>query len=488
MLSRFFLLLVTSFMFQVGFAQQDSTAIKISGDNVVASENILTQNQARQKEFVKSENDRFIFQNKVINGLYVITSGTLMVLLYLLYRSNDKRKKANEDLKKANLELIDAKEKAEAGSLLKTQFVSTISHELRTPLYGIVGITNIILEEHRELVDSPHLNSLKFSARYLLSLVNDLLQINKIEENKITLENMIFNIGDEMNSITDSLNFIALKNNNKLVTEIDSTIPDALIGDKLRLSQVFMNLVSNALKFTKDGEVKLIAKLEKVSNLKHYIRFKVQDNGVGIAKENQDKIFDKFVQLERKEGDYQGTGLGLSIVQKLIELFGSKIELESEEGVGTTFSFTICFESDEKKKTEIINNIEVDLSTGNSLKILVVEDNKINQIVTRKVLVSNNFICTLVDDGYGAIELLDQEKFDLILMDINMPVINGFDTTVLIRKKGIKIPIIALTAFDKEDILDESLSAGMNDIIIKPFEPSVLFQAISNCMEKSRMN
>ncbi len=455
--------------------------VKLAGSEIELDE---YQRQINKIEGEKYQQLKDLKESKLIVLLFVIILFILLLLLYSLYKNSSYRERSNRDLKVANEELKIAKEKAEEASQLKTQFVSTISHELRTPLYGVVGITNIILDEHKELANSPHLNSLKFSARYLLSLVNDLLQINKIEENKITLENMIFNITDEIITIVDSLEFIAVKNNNKLYTEIDSKIPEFLIGDKLRLSQVFMNLVSNALKFTKDGSVTVCAKLSRIEGSKHYLYFEVKDTGVGIAKEDQEKIFEKFVQIERKEGDYQGTGLGLSIVQRLTELFGSKIHLESEEGKGTTFSFTIGFEADESKKNEIINNIVVDLSLNQFYKILVVEDNKINQIVTKKILESNNFKCTILDDGYAAINLLESEHFDVVLMDINMPIINGFETTKLIRKKEISIPIIALTAFDKQEILEQALSCGMNDIIIKPFEQAKLFQVINNLINK----
>lgn len=455
--------------------------VKLAGNEIEIDE---YQRQINKIELEKHEQSKDLKESKLIVLLFVIILLILLLLVYSLYRNNNLREQSNRELKLANEKLKIAKEKAEEASQLKTQFVSTISHELRTPLYGVVGITNIIIDEHKELSNSPHLNSLKFSARYLLSLVNDLLQINKIEENKITLENMIFNVADEIKTIVDSLEFIAVKNNNKLLCEIDPEIPEFLIGDKLRLSQVFMNLVSNALKFTKDGEVKVIAKQDHIEGIKHYVFFSVEDNGVGIAKEDQEKIFEKFVQIERKEGDYQGTGLGLSIVQKLIELFGSKIQLESQDGVGTTFSFVIGFEADEVKKNEIINNIEVDLSSNHFYKILVVEDNKINQIVTKKILETNNFKCTILEDGYAAINLLDTETFDVILMDINMPIINGFETTKLIRKKGITIPVIALTAFDKQEITEQALSCGMNDIIIKPFEQAKLFQVINNLINK----
>ena len=455
--------------------------VKLAGGEIELDE---LERQINKIEGEKDEQSKDLKESKLIVLLFVIIFFILLLLLYSLYKNNKFRDQSNKELKIANEELKIAKDKAEFASQLKTQFVSTISHELRTPLYGVVGITNIILEEHKELANSPHLNSLKFSARYLLSLVNDLLQINKIEENKIVLENMIFNISDEIKTIIESLEFIAVKNNNKLILKIDSSIPEFIIGDKLRLSQIFMNLVSNALKFTKDGEVRIIADLDRVEGTKSFIKFQITDTGVGIAKVDQEKIFEKFVQIERKEGDYQGTGLGLSIVQKLAELFGSTIELESEEGVGTTFTFIIGFESDESQRNEIINNIEVDLSSKHFYKILVVEDNKINQIVTKKILEGNNFKCQIIDDGYAAINLLESETFDVVLMDINMPIINGFETTKLIRKKGITIPVIALTAFDKEEITEEALASGMNDIIIKPFEPVKLFQIITNIINK----
>jgi len=386
----------------------------------------------------------------------------------------------------ANEDLIIANEKAEEASLLKTQFVSTISHELRTPLYGVVGITNMILDEHKELAESPHLNSLKFSARYLLSLVNDILQINKIEEKRIVLETLTFNIPDEISIITNSLEFIANKNENAMRIQVDENIPEFLIGDKLRFSQILMNLTSNALKFTKKGEVVISARQVGVQGKMHHIEFKIIDNGIGIAKEDQAKIYDKFVQIGRKDDDYQGTGLGLSIVKRLIELFQSEIQIESEPNEGTTFSFTIAFESDPAKTREIINNIDVDLTSSQILRVLVVEDNKINQMVTRKIIEKNNFKCDIVEDGLTAIKLLETEIYDIILMDINMPIINGFETTRRIRAMKITTPVVALTAFDKQEITEEAMSCGMNDIIIKPFEPVKLFQIINTQIIKRR--
>ena len=456
----------------------------------MAGINLELDEYKREIDKIETEKDlqyQSLKKSRVIVLLFVIVLFVLLLLVYTLYKNNVFKKKTNNDLSLANEKLFIAKEKAEEASILKSQFVSTISHELRTPLYGVVGITNMLLDEHKELANSPHLSSLKFSARYLLSLVNDVLQINKIEENRIILENLTFNISDEINMIKNSLSFLAKNNNNFIIVNIDPTIPEYLIGDKLRLSQIIINLVSNALKFTKNGEVFIDVNLSKVTNKMHFIEFKIKDTGVGIAVEDQDKIFEKFVQVGRKEVDYQGTGLGLSIVKRLLGLFDSDISLESTVGVGTEFTFIIAFEFDPEKTNEIINNIPVDLSSNKLLKVLVVEDNKINQIVTEKILKKNNYTCTLVDDGFQAIKILEEENFDIVLMDINMPLINGFETSRKIRHKGIKIPIIALTAFDKEEITEEAISAGINDIIVKPFDSVKLFKVINVLISKTKI-
>ncbi len=430
-----------------------------------------------KRQIDKIENEKIsqyqsLKKSRIIVILFVLISFILIFLIITLIKNIRFKKKHN-------LELLQAKEIAEEASLLKTQFISTISHELRTPLYGVVGITNILLEEHKELSRSQHLSSLKFSARYLLSLVNDILQINKIEENKVVLENLTFNISDEITMIKNSLSFLSQKNNNVISVYIDPDIPEYLIGDKLRLAQILMNLVSNALKFTKNGEVEIKVNLQKIEGKLYFLDFLIKDNGVGIATVDQGKIFEKFVQVGRKDEDYQGTGLGLSIVKRLLGLFGSTISLESDIGEGTAFSFMISFEHDPQKTKRIIDEIEVDLTSNDVYKILIVEDNRINQLVTKKIIEKNNYVCKVVDDGLTALEILEKEEFDLILMDINMPMMNGFETSKRIRLKEIKTPIVALTAFDKDEITDEAISSGINDIIVKPFEPIKLFKIMN---------
>lgn len=431
-----------------------------------------------QLQHIEMENEKQlqkINESKTITWLFLILLTVLLFLVITMYRSNKFRKKTNLELLEANAELKKSKEKAEEASLIKSQFVSTITHELRTPLYGVVGITDIITDEHKELANSPYLGSLKFSARYLLSLVNDILQLNKMEEKSVFLENVPFNIQDEIATITSAVQYIANNNDDTLEVAIDENIPKLLLGDKLRLSQIIMNLTSNALKFTKNGKVTIGVQQVHVENGIHDIEFKISDTGVGISPQDQEKIFEMFVQVSRTDEDYQGTGLGLAIVKKIISLFNSTIQLESKLNEGTTFTFTIGFEVATIPE-EVTNTIDSNLNPA--LKVLVVEDNKINQIVTQKIMEKNSIKCEMVSDGFAALHLLETEKYDVILMDINMPIINGFDTTKRIRGLGIQTPIIALTAFDKEEIKEQVFACGMNDIIIKPFEPVKLFEMI----------
>ncbi|CAD0005336.1 hybrid sensor histidine kinase/response regulator [Flavobacterium salmonis] len=436
-----------------------------------------------KREIDKIENEKVtqsqsLKKSRIIVVLFIIISFVLLILIFTLYKNIVIKKKANEELLKAN-------EIAEEASLLKTQFISTISHELRTPLYGVVGVTNMLLEEHKELSGSPYLSSLKFSARYLLALVNDILQINKIEENRVVLENSTFDLSEEIDMIKSSLSFLSKKNNNQILVNIDSEIPRYLIGDKLRFGQILMNLVGNALKFTKNGKVTIKAKLLKIEEDNHFIEFKVKDNGIGIALADQSKIFEKFVQVGRKEEDYQGTGLGLSIVKKLLNLFGSTISLKSALGKGTTFTFTIPFKKNPEKNKAAVGKFDFEFNS--QFKVLIVDDNFVNQLVTKKIIERNNYKCSVADDGFAAIDLLKKEEFDVVLMDINMPLMNGFETTRRLRSSGNVTPIVALTAFDKDEIADEAISSGMNDIIVKPFEPDKLFRIINNLIleEKS---
>jgi signal transduction histidine kinase/CheY-like chemotaxis protein len=434
-----------------------------------------------KREIDKIENEkltqaRTLRNSQLIVILFVLIICIFLVLIFTLYTNISVKQKANKELRKA-------KEMAEEASLLKSQFISTISHELRTPLYGVVGITDLLIEEHKELGKSKYLKSLKFSARYLLTLVNDLLQINKIGENKVVLESSEFSIVDEVEMIKNSLSFLSQKNNDQILVNIDSEIPNCLIGDKIRLNQIIMNLVSNAIKFTKDGEVNILIKLVEKGPNYCLVEFKVRDNGIGIAPADQAKVFDEFVQVGRKNEDYKGTGLGLTIVKKLLELFGSTITLKSKVGEGTEFTFIIPFQYKQEKKEVVAESDTYNLTADKQYKILVVEDNPINQLITKKIIEKNNYSYTVVDDGNSAIKKIENEVFDVILMDINMPGMNGFETTEHIRSLGVLTPVIALTASDKDEIAGQVNLSGINDVLIKPFEPNTLYQVIGKYLK-----
>lgn len=418
-------------------------------------------------EKVELENKNYIKKlnyNKYFIIFLSVLVFTFLALMYFLYKNFIKNKKINRKLKRANIELHNAKQKTEEIAKLKNQFMSTVSHELRTPLYGVIGMTEIIENEHIELKDSKYINSLKFSAKYLLSLINDVLSLSKIESENIELNYEDINFKKEIKTIINSLEVIANQYNNKIHINFEPNVPEFIKTDKIRLSQIIINLVSNALKFTKDGSVNIHV---FVNQNKQKLNFEIIDTGIGIPQKYIDKVFDKFIQVERNSDEqFQGTGLGLAIVKRFVDLFKGEIYIESEENKGTKITFTIPLIIGAKIEELVVN-------TNNTLKninILVVEDNKVNQIVTQKLLEKNNLKCTIAVDGYNAVEILKDKKFDIILMDIHMPGMNGFETTEKIHELGITTPIIALTASDKYELEGDISKYKMNDILVKPFE------------------
>ncbi|WP_228850653.1 ATP-binding protein [Aegicerativicinus sediminis] len=399
---------------------------------------------------------------------------TILSLLTLsLYKNNNIRLKTNNMLHKKNDELIVAKEKAELASKTKANFLSTVTHELRTPLYAVTGLTNMLLEENPKPDQIPHLKSLKFSGDYLLTFINDILQINKIEANKVELDPELFNLKKKVENVIAALNNSALDNNVKIHFEFDKELPQTFVGDNLKISQILINLIGNAIKFTKDGDIWVRLKKVKSDKDDYVIRFEVEDNGIGISKDKQEHMFESFsqgsIQINRK---YGGTGLGLSIVKGLIDILKGTIYLKSELGKGSTFTFeiplTYSSESKPVKKEDYSKNInQLDLT---NIKILVVEDNKINQMITKKILNKMNLHCDVVDNGEEAVEKVRNNSYSVVLMDIHMPGISGLEATKIIRSFDKELTIFALTAVTLEDKMHEFDEAGFNDIISKPFK------------------
>src|SRR5690606_19054075 len=334
-----------------------------------------------------------------------------------LYKNNIIRNQSNLLLKEKNQELQIAKDKAEKASKARAEFLSTVSHELRTPLNAINGITHLLLQEDPKPTQLHYLQSLQFSGNYLLTFINEILEINRIESTTVVAEAINFNLKLLLDNIHNSLRELAHKNNNKYIMEIDEEIPDILIGDPTKLSQIFINLINNALKFTKDGEVKVTARITEKDDTNVSIFFRVIDTGIGIPEDKQESIFDSFsqgsIEINRK---YGGTGLGLNIVKKLIEILNGHIKLESQVGKGSIFSFALKFKIGVNDQTEDLS-VDYDDSIFFNKKVLLIEDNKINQMITRKMLENKKMIVEIIDNGEDAIEACKNNYYDLVLMD-----------------------------------------------------------------------
>ena len=429
---------------------------------------------------------------KRINTVIFITLFLLIGSIIIIYRSYSQKMKLSKTLKVKNSELELAKDEALKSSELKSKFISNVSHELRTPLYGVVGITSLLLENNSlNTKDKKHLKSLKYSGDYLLNLINDILQVGKMEANKVELKNVSVNLKDMLADIVNSFDYRLEETNNQIEISIDNYVPEYIKCDKVRLSQILINLIGNSVKFTTNGVINLRVKLVSLDNKNVGLNFEIEDNGIGISKDKFNMIFDNFCQLEDSNLNYQGTGLGLSITKNLIELFESEIKLESEIGVGTKISFEINFELDQNKAkviSEFDSKAEKIEKPEANYNILVAEDNKINQVVTKNLLKKHGYLCTIVENGKEALKEVKNNKYDLILMDINMPVMNGNEATALIRQFNNSIPIVALTAADIEDVEQNCKGIGYSDIIIKPFDNYEFFQVINENIQNAQNN
>jgi signal transduction histidine kinase len=446
-------------------------------------ESFKEEQQKQEELIIKKQNkeqeksDKF---SKLISILAIAIISILSLLSLSLYKNNIIRNQSNSLLKEKNNELIVAKNRAEEASKARSEFLSTVSHELRTPLNAINGITHLLLEENPKKSQMHYLLSLKFSGNYLTTFINDILEINKIDSNKLEIEYINFNLKQLLSNIQNSLKEIAIVNNNKFFLKIDSTIPDNLIGDPTKLSQIFMNLINNALKFTNNGTISVIAKLRLLQNDNAIVYFQIIDTGIGIPEDKLKTVFESFsqgsVEINRKFG---GTGLGLTIVKKLVRILGGRIRVKSVVGEGSTFSFELNFKVDSKPiliKSKIKN---YDVEIFKNKKILVVEDNKINQMITQKMLTNKGIDCTIIDNGEDAVELLKLKEFNLVLMDVHLLGINGTIATQQIREFDKTTPIIALTAISLNENRDMLLSFGMTDVITKPFVPEEFYNILA---------
>lgn len=522
-------------------------------------------------EELKAEN--LVLQQKVErNGLLVAAVISVILILglvlILLFRTMQRRKATFRDLQEANDDLAIERDKANQANQIKADFLSTITHELRTPMYAVTGLTHLLIENNPTQEQKDLLETLKSSADYLLSLISNILDFNKLEANKVEVELIPFGLEKRM---TDLVNGLMAQDNtrgNELNLEIDRKIPLKVVGDPLKITQILINLVGNAIKFTNKGTISVRAKLVDKTEKRALVRFEVQDTGIGIPYERQEKIFEEFTQENAKTSrEFGGTGLGLSIVKNLLELMGSTINLQSEPGQGSIFWFELWYDLPDydgmnrammgsandddiavnipaardivKSRTEpILPDIEspdevqptfravhrnkpveepIDVTPEpeetilptpreaederinkildeqpkptNPLAgrhILVVEDNKINQMITKRIIESREMKCDVANSGEEALQKIGKTSYDLVLMDIHMPGISGTEATRTVRETNTVLPIVALTAVTVEDNLDGFFEVGFDDVIPKPYKVNDFFQTILKVLEQTK--
>ena len=378
-----------------------------------------------------------------------------------------------------------AKERAEDAAKARSDFLSMISHEIRTPLNAVIGLTNYLISDNPKKSHQDDLKTLRFSAENLHVLINDVLDYSKLDSGKIEFEERDVNIVEMSQNIVKGLETKAREKNISLLFVHDQDIPSMVRCDGLRLSQILTNLLGNAIKFTREGGVTL--NLTKIMGTKKRvsIKFLVEDTGIGIPKEKLAKIFESFSQASSSTTrEYGGTGLGLSITKKILDLQNTKIHVFSREGIGSRFYFTQTFpvsEYQEQKPEKVFE----DLHELRNRDILLVEDNAVNVMVAKKFLSKWDMQVDIAENGREALEKALTTRYDLILMDLQMPVMDGYTASEQLRENGIKVPIIALTASVMLDVGDKVYSCGMNDFITKPFNPKELYSKIKLHISRS---
>ncbi|OOQ60124.1 response regulator [Mucilaginibacter pedocola] len=413
---------------------------------------------------------------------------------YTAFLKNIKElKDTSEEQAALNIKFEKAIEKAEKSSQVQSEFLSTMSHEIRTPLNAVIGMTNLLMMNSPRQDQGENLEILKFSANNLLAIVNDVLDFNKIESGKIVFEKIKFNLVDLLHNICGGQMIKAEEKGLLFKLDIDSALRRKVIfGDPTRLTQIIFNLTSNAIKFTAVGSVAVRVTCIEDRHNTITVNFSVKDTGIGIKKENLESIFEPFTQESiTTTRQYGGTGLGLAIVKRLLELQGLQMHVHSVVNEGSEFSFNMEFPVSTEAVTAPAQKQQIAAEAAaaeadalSSLRVLIAEDNPVNVMLMKKLFSKWKIVPTIAENGERAVEIMQYGNFDIILMDLQMPVMNGFDATIEIRKMPdpakANIPIIALTASALFDIKDQVTSAGMNDYVAKPFKPDDLMEKIQN--------
>jgi signal transduction histidine kinase/CheY-like chemotaxis protein len=383
--------------------------------------------------------------------------------------------------------LTDAREQAEQGLIAKSEFLSTMSHEIRTPLNSVVGISHLLLKNDPRKDQLEHLNVMIFSANNLLGIVNDILDYNKIEAGKVTFEDIEMDITSIARNVINSLIGSAEDKNIGLKLTIDEDLKNKIYGDPIRISQVMTNLVHNAIKFTQQGSVEVFIEVKGQTEKTITLDIQVKDTGIGISKEKQGLIFERFTQADSSTSrSFGGTGLGLAISKRILELQHSALHLVSEEGNGSTFYFVQTF----GKSFKTIDCHSIEYTSPKEEKpftdvyILLVEDNPLNVMVAQTFLQRWGAHIDVAVNGLEALEKLDTTRHKLVLMDLHMPVMDGYEAAKAMRANGVTIPIIALTANLPREIEEQVKQTGIDDIVVKPFLPDELYRKVLHHLSK----
>lgn len=402
-------------------------------------------------------------------------------IAFLLYGRDVTQRRIAEE------EILRSKEMAIAANNAKSEFLANMSHEIRTPLNGIIGMANIALMNAENNKQKDNVGMIKHSAENLLKIINSVLDFSKIEAGKLSIEKNVIHIHSELARYLKPFKVQALQKDIDFKYTLDPQVSDNLVGDMIRINQVITNLIGNAIKFTEFGSVTFEVKCDKDSPDKQWLRFIVKDTGVGIRPEDKHKIFKSFSQADGSvTRRFGGTGLGLNITKKLVELMAGTIDFKSEYGKGSEFSCVMPLSKTNKTKVARDKDtiIEED-SKGLGFNILVVEDDKVNQKLAQRLLKRKGYGITLVENGQEAVDIYEDERFDLILMDIQMPVMNGLTATSKIREKAkVFIPIIALTAYAIKGDREKFLKKGMDDYISKPIDIDDFYKVLEKHLVK----
>tara|TARA_R110002049_G_scaffold115795_3_gene267941 strand:+ start:9784 stop:11550 length:1767 start_codon:yes stop_codon:yes gene_type:complete len=397
-------------------------------------------------------------------------------------------------IKETELALIEAKEKESMANKAKDEFLTTMSHEIRTPLNAVIGISHLLLLENPKKEQLENLSSLKHSSEHLLCLVNDILDFNKIASGLLELEERDFSLNQVLNGLQSIFHNTAKEKDLRLLVKTDTTLPKTFIGDSTRLSQILTNLVSNAIKFTEEGKVTVDIEAVEIANDYCVLEFIISDTGIGIPEDKRDKIFLSFAQANSDTTrKYGGTGLGLAICKRLLELMDSDLKLESEVGKGSSFSFKLKLNKSSMAdyQQDVYDFDAQSIHQQENLKgarILVAEDNKINIMVIEKFLSKWQVDFDIAENGLIAINMAMENTYDMILMDLQMPVMNGFEASKAIRESGNPLnkvmPIYALSASTGMDIKNQLGEYGIDGLICKPFNPTELFKTLTNILQQ----